>query len=171
MRRICLFSFYDARGIVDEYVIFFLRELGEFVERTIFFSNGPLSKQSEIALSGLVQEIVIRPNEGFDVQAYKEGLQRIDFGESGAWDEVLMVNHTCYGPMFPFSELFTEMQGRTCDFWGVTAHMALTPNPFTGEGTLPYHLNSNFIAVRQPMLQSKSFRQYLERLQGSATLE
>jgi rhamnosyltransferase len=171
MRRLCIFSFYDADGIVDDYVVHFLREMGRHVERILFYSNGPLTREAEVALRGLVHEVIIRPNEGFDILPYKEGLQRIDFDSEGQYDEVLMVNHTCYGPIFPFDELFGEMAQRPCDFWGVTAHMEMTPNPFTGTGTLPYHLNSNFIAVRKDMLRSRSFRAYWENLGGSLTYE
>ena len=171
MHRICLFSFYDEQGVVDDYVLYFLKELGKFVEKTLFISNGPLSKDSEAALQGLVSEVSLRPNTGFDVLAYKEGLEKIDFDREGQYDEVLMVNHTCFGPIFPFAELFEEMEKRQCDFWGVTAHMEMTPNPFTGTGTLPYHLNTNFVAVRSSMLRSLSFRQYWENLEEQATYE
>lgn len=166
MRRLCVFSFYDPAGIVDDYVFQFLGKLGEHVERLLFYSNGPLTKQSEIALRDLVSEIVIRSNTGLDVLAYKEALQKIDFDVSQNYDEVLLVNHTCYGPLYPFSELFAEMGLRTCDFWGITAHMEVTPNPFTGIGRLPYHLNANFIAVRGDMLRSKSFRRYWDNIKG-----
>lgn len=171
MRRLCIFSFYDADGVVDDYVVHFLREMARHVERILLYSNGPLSRDAETALHGVVDEVILRDNEGFDILPYKEGLQRIDFNRDGSYDEVLMVNHTCYGPIFPFDELFSEMSRRKCDFWGVTAHMELTPNPFTGAGTLPYHLNSNFIAVRKDMLRSQSFRKYWERLGGSITYE
>jgi lipopolysaccharide biosynthesis protein len=171
MHRACLFSFYDEQGIVDDYVIFFLKELGQFVEKILFYSNGPLSRDAEIALRGVVSEVILRPNEGFDVLAYKEGLQKIEFNRGGLYDEVLMVNHTCFGPVFPFTELFTEMEGRRCDFWGITAHMEMTPNPFTGTGRLPYHLNTNFVVVRRDMLQAKSFRLYWEGITGGATYE
>ena len=111
-------------------------ELSEFAETIIFFSNGPLSRDSEIKLQRVVDDVVLRPNVGFDVSAYKEGLERIDYNGEGLYDEVLLVNHTCYGPVFPFSELFEEMEGRDCDFWGVSAHAEMTPNPLTGVGTL-----------------------------------
>jgi lipopolysaccharide biosynthesis protein len=171
MRRVCLFSFFDEYGIVDEYVIYFLRELSVFVDRIIFFSNGPLSKDSEIALRDVVGEVILRPNEGYDVMAYKEGLELIGFDRPALYDELLMVNHTCYGPVFPFSELFGEMEKRECDFWGVTAHLEMTPNPITGTGTLPYHLNANFIAVRRDLLQSRTFRQYWKKLAPYARYE
>jgi lipopolysaccharide biosynthesis protein len=162
LRRLCIFSFYDPHGIVDDYVVYFLRKLGEFAGTIIFYSNGPLSRDSEIKLRGVVDDVVLRPNVGFDVLAYKEGLERIDYNREGLYDEVLMVNHTCYGPVYPFSELFEEMESRECDFWSVSAHAEMTPNPITGFGVLPYHLNANFIAVRSEMLGSLSFRQYWE---------
>ncbi|RYH41411.1 MAG: hypothetical protein EON54_18055, partial [Alcaligenaceae bacterium] len=172
MRRLCIFSFYDPQGQVDDYVLYFLKALSPFAERTIFLSNGPLNKQAEIALAEIgLSEVLLRPNEGFDVMAYKQGLEHIDFDSAGLYDEVLMVNHTCYGPIFPFIEMFSAMEARSCDFWGVTAHMALTPNPFTGTGTLPYHLNANFIAVRKEMLRSQSFRQYWDDMQGRDSYE
>jgi lipopolysaccharide biosynthesis protein len=164
MRRVCIFFFYDPAGIVDDYVVFFLGKLGEFAERTIFISNGPLARDSEIKLRDVVGEVVLRPNVGFDSMAYKEGLERIEYNRAGLYDEVLMVNYTCYGPVYPFSELFKEMDSRDCDFWGVTAHGEMTPNPLTGAGTLPYHLNSNFIAVRAEMLGSLSFRHYWDTI-------
>jgi lipopolysaccharide biosynthesis protein len=164
LRRACIFFFYDAEGIVDDYVVFFLRKLGEFARTIHFYSNGPLSRDSEIKLQGVVDDVVIRPNVGFDVLAYKRGLERIEYNRDGLYDEVLMVNYTCYGPVYPFSELFEEMESRDCDFWGVSAHAEMTPNPLTGAGTLPYHLNAHFIGVRAGMLGSHSFRHYWDNM-------
>ena len=48
MRRLCIFSFYDGDGIVDDYVYYFLKEMERHVERILFYSNGPLSRDSEI---------------------------------------------------------------------------------------------------------------------------
>jgi len=160
LRRIGIFSFHDERGIVDDYVVFFLKELGKFVERIIFVSNGPLSDDSKGVLDGCVAEVVIRPNDGCEIIAYKEGLERIGFDAGGVYDELLMVDHTCYGPLFPFSELFAEMERRPCDFWGIAAHLATKSNPQTGTSASPYHLNANFIAVRRDMLRSPAFREY-----------
>jgi len=169
MRRLCIFSFYDPNGTVDDYVVHFLKELSRFTEKILFISNGELDGDARARLAGVVSEIVVRPNTGFDVLAYKEGLARTRWGRG--YDEVLLVNHTCYGPIFPFDELFGEMARRSCDFWGVTAHKELTPNPFTGKGTLAYHLNANFIAVRARMLGSGEFRRYWKAIEGKDTYE
>ena len=171
MRRLCIFSFYDPHGVVDDYVLYFLNALREHVDTILFYSNGPLARESNAALRNTVTEVIVRPNVGFDVLAYKEGLQKVRFGEGSDYDEILMVNHTCYGPLFPFGELFGAMQKRNCDFWGVTAHLAMTPNPFTGTGYLPYHLNTNFVAVRSEMFRSASFKSYWQQIEGKGSYE
>lgn len=60
--------------------------------------------------------------------------------------------------------MFDEMEKRPDDFWGISSHGQLDPNPFTGSGVLPTHINSHFIAVRQPLLSSQIFRQYWEKM-------
>ena len=88
----------------------------------IFYSNGPLSRDSEIKkLRSVVDDVVIRPNVGFDVSAYKEGLERIDYNREGRYDEVLLVNYTSYGPVYPLGAVWRN-GSRDCDFWGVSAH-------------------------------------------------
>lgn len=169
MRRLCIFSFYDPQGVVDDYVLHFLGELAPFTSKIVVYVNGALQGPARQRLESVAAEVILRPNEGFDVLAYKEGLQRSSYGRD--YDEVLLVNHTCYGPIFPFAELFGEMEKRSCDFWGVTAHNEVTPNPFTGRGKLAFHLNANFIAVRSRMLSSSAFRKYWRAIQGRATYE
>ncbi|MDV2449659.1 rhamnan synthesis F family protein [Xanthomonas hortorum] len=169
MRRLCIFSFYDPQGLVDDYVIHFLKELSRFTETIIVYSNGELLEDSARRLRDIVDELIVRPNIGFDVLAYKEGLRKTNNGKG--YEEALLVNHTCYGPIFPFEELFAEMEGRHCDFWGVTAHKEISPNPFTGSGTLPYHLNANFIAIRSRMLRSQEFSRYWKAIEGKSTYE
>ncbi|WP_232820892.1 rhamnan synthesis F family protein [Dyella sp. C11] len=171
MRRLCIFSFYDGDGIVDDYVFYFLKEMGRYVERILFYSNGPLSRDSEIALRDLGHEVIQRSNAGFDVMAYKEGLQHIEFDKDNRYDEVLMVNHTCYGPIFPFDELFSTMSERSCDFWSVTASLETLAKPSSGVSKPPYYLDTNFIAVRKDMLQSHAFRNYWKAIEPSLTAD
>ncbi|ANN61776.1 hypothetical protein A9174_28205 [Mesorhizobium loti NZP2037] len=164
MRRAAIFFFYDERGQVDDYIFYLLEKLRPFVETIIFVSNGEISKSSEASLRSAVDETIIRENTGFDVGAYRQGLEFIGYDKLGDYDEILLLNHTFYGPVFPFSEMFSEMERRDCDFWGISDHKEVTPNPFTGIGVLPRHLNSHFIAVRKAMLESIAFRNYWERM-------
>jgi rhamnosyltransferase len=159
-RRVCIYSFNDNLGVVDDYVVYFLNEISRHVERIIFHSRQPLNEASTAALQGNVHEIVIAPENGCDLLAYKSSLERIAFNADGEYDEVLLTNNACFGPIYPFAELFDSMQGRDCDFWGVTARMETAPDALTGMDCLPYHISMNFLAVRAKMLGSVTFRNY-----------
>ena len=139
-----------------------LTAIRPFLERIIIVVNGKLTVASRQMLKPLVDEILVRENEGFDVWAYKDALETIGFDALKDYDELLMFNHTFYGPIFPFSELFSEMDSRPCDFWGISAHKAIK-HSFVGQ-SLPFHLNSHFIAVRNSILTDRSFRSYWENM-------
>jgi rhamnosyltransferase len=160
VKRLGIAFFFDKDGIVDDYFLTFLESMAAFSERNILVCNGPLSKDSEIKIKQLVDDLIVRDNVGFDVWAYKSAIEFIGYDQLSLYDEVLFYNHTNYGPIFPFSEMFDHMAGAECDFWGITDHDEMSPNPFTNTGILPYHLNSHFIAVRRSMLSSESFRHY-----------
>ncbi|WP_245262345.1 rhamnan synthesis F family protein [Mesorhizobium sp. WSM3626] len=165
IKRLAIAFFYDEEGIVDDYFLHLIKSLQPFVSKTIFVSNGSLSRDSEMAVKPLVEEIIIRDNSGFDVWAYKTGIESVGYENLGEYDELLLYNHTFYGPIYPFSEMFEEMEKRkSLDFWGITIHKEMTPNPFTGQGHLPRHINSHFIAIRKPMLTSLAFRRYWETM-------
>lgn len=165
MKRLAIAFFYDEAGIVDDYYIHFITALKPFVDRTIFVSNGPLTKDSERKVEPLVDEQIVRKNTGYDVWAYKAALDKIGWDKLDEYDEILLFNHTFYGPIYPLTELFDEMDSRRCDFWGISAHAAEPNNFFNpSEGELPFHLNSHFIAVRRSMHRSQAFRAYWSKV-------
>lgn len=160
MNRVGVAFFYDDYGIVDEYMFHLVEKMAEFTTRMIFISNGPVEEKYQKRIRNCGWELIIRDNIGFDVWAYKTAIEHIGYDSLGGYDELLLFNHTFYGPIYPFSEMFAEMDSRKCDFWGITAHKEMVPNPFTEEGILPRHLNSHFFAVRKTMLNSNYFRDY-----------
>lgn len=160
MKRLGVCFFYDKDGIVDDYMLYLLREIGNFCEKIIFVVNGDLQASSSHAVAECGCEILLRENSGFDVGAYKAALEHVGYNALPNYDEVILFNHTFYGPLFPLSELFTTMDAQVLDFWGITSHKEMIPNPFTGTGRLPRHINSHFIAVRNRLLSSEEFVRY-----------
>lgn len=143
-----------------------LNAIKPFAETIVFVSNGNLSISSKNELGSVVSHIIERENRGFDVWAYKEALEYITPQELQKYDELLMMNHTIMGPVFPFSEVFTEMERRDIDFWGLTAYHEL-PDFRVKKcryGHIPYHIQSHFIAVRKKMFSSDAFREYWNKL-------
>ena len=159
-RRIAIYLFFDEAGSVDRYVTVALRAFREHVDRLIVVSNGRPDAAGLRELQAASDDVLIRDNVGYDVWAYKEAVERLGREAAGEYDELILLNYTFFAPIFPLAEMFDAMDARDCDFWGITAHEECRPNPLTGGDVLPFHIQSHFIAVRQPMLGSEVFWSY-----------
>ena len=165
MRRLAIFFFYDEHGLVRDYVLYYLQELKKVTSSIYVIVNGELEPDSEARMRRFVDHIQLRENTGFDVGAYKEALESLGRDYLSGFDELLFNNHTCYGPIYPFSEVFGEMDGRDCDFWGITKHPEqpnyLLPN---SEGYIFEHITTNFLLLRKRLFGSDDFWDFWEGL-------
>jgi rhamnosyltransferase len=158
-RRLVVYVLFDRRGEVDDYITVALAGLREHSVRVLVVVNGSLSEAGRAMLEPLADEILVRKNVGFDIWAHKDALDHI--GASIAdFDEVVLTNDTWFGPIQPFGPVLARMSDREVHFWGLTDHAREEPNPFTGVGVLPYHLQSFWIAVRREMFLSEAWEAY-----------
>nr|WP_315045548.1 rhamnan synthesis F family protein [uncultured Leptotrichia sp.] len=167
MKRVAIYFFYDKDGIVDGYVDYFLEDLKKNLDRLIVVCNGKLTSEGRKKFSKYTSEIIVRENKGFDVWAYKEGIEYIGWDNLKNYDELIMLNMTIMGPIYPFKEMFDEMDSRKdLDFWGITKFHKFSVDPWglIQYGYIPEHIQSHFIAVRKPMLESYEFKQHWEKM-------
>ena len=160
MRRAVIYLFYDKSGQVDDYVTYNLEKLREHAELIFVVSNSVLTETSKQKLSKVADTVWERANNGFDVYAYKESLEKIGWERLDSFDEVILMNYTFFGPIHPYADMFNRMDAIDTDFWGISAHKAVRPHPFTVALEMPLHIQSHWIAVRHKLLASTDFRQY-----------
>lgn len=158
-RRLLVYVVWDRRGGVDDFVAFALAGLREHASRVLVVVNGALTDEGRAKLEPVSDEILVRENVGFDIWAHKEALEHVGEGIA-EFDEVVLTNDTWFGPVRPFGPVFEAMDAREVHFWGMTDHAREEPNPFTGKGVLPYHLQSFWIAVRREMFLSEEWASY-----------
>ena len=121
MKRVAIYFFYDKDGVVDRYVDYFLEDFKKNLDRLIVVCNGKLTPEGRQEFSKYTNEIIVRENKGFDVWAYKEGIEYIGWDNLKNYDELVMLNMTIMGPVYSFKEMFDEMDSRKeLDFWGIT---------------------------------------------------
>lgn len=164
MKRVCIFFFYDNQGKVDGYVDVLLNGLAGCVDKFIVVCNGKLTSEGRRTFRKYTDRIIVRENQGLDVWAYKTGIDDLGWDEICSYDEMIMMNHTICGPIFPFEDMFAEMDSRDVDFWGITTYFGGLNRPKNwpdnGFDTIQDHLQSHFIAVRKHMLRSYEFQKY-----------
>ncbi len=166
-KSIGVFVVFADQGIIDEYVFFLAEKLGEILETLIITINGVPDSEDMERLHRISDEIYVRDNVGFDCGAYKDTLEKyLGWERLENYEELLLVNDSCYGPVYPLYEVYDEMDGKSLDFWGITEQTPIRGSHYD-TNLLPYHIQSYFIVIRKGMLQNKAFREFWKGLHVS----
>lgn len=163
MNRILFFVHFNKYDSLSEYVVYALSQMKDLYNKVIFISNSPLSDSDKKRLADLQDKIIIRSNEGFDFAAYREGMEWLGWGKIGEYDNVTIMNDTCFGPIFPMKSVYEKMEKTNSNFWGITDHRAVDENDFwhkEHQRTYPYHLQAYFVCFDKKVVQSPAFRTF-----------
>ena len=166
INRCAIFVFYDKDGIVDKYITELLKGMKKEVNRLIVVCNGEVCDEGLSSFNEVADEVLVRPNEGYDITAYKYGLNHVSLEKLSDYDEVILFNSTLFGPIYPFSEMFSAMNKEDVDFWGMTTFHEVPFDPFgTIEyGYIPTHIQSFFMVFRQSLCKTDDFKSYWNNL-------
>ena len=85
MNRLGIFIFYDACGIVDQYVEVLLEGLLTVLNKLVIVINGNITNTSERKLRRYSANIFARENIGFDGGGYKDAL--LNLKENEKWEQ------------------------------------------------------------------------------------
>lgn len=147
MSRLGIFVFYDEKGYVGEYIDYLLEDIQAQLEYLIVVCNGILSEDGRKTFEKYADEIIIRPNIGFDAGAYQEIIKRIyDEGIIENYDELLLFNDTFFGPFYSFQSIFSTMEKKNVDFWGISWHQS---------EYIPRHIQSYFMNFGSQIVRSR----------------
>lgn len=165
MKRAVVFAHYDKDELVDDYVIYYLKSLKETAQNIIFVSCGNLSDVEKSKLDGIASHIIAEHHEEYDFGSYKRGflyLKENNLIEN--IDELVLANDSCFGPFYPFTEIFTEMEKKDCDFWGITKNnfgYRKVPNHFFVRRP---HIQSYFIVLKNNTFKSDDFTNFMKSI-------
>ena len=150
MKRIAFFAHYDPDGRVDDYVLHYISELLQSGIREVYFSTDCDLADGEAGNLPVGVEVVNTTRHGeYDFGSWKRCFESVTLSERSDVDELILCNDSCYGPLSGFDALYSEMQSRTCDFWGLTQVRRY-------EGYYP----SYFLAFRRPVLAWVGFEEF-----------
>ena len=158
--RLGIYCFYDKNGRAAKFIDVFLAELSKYVTDLVVVANGACSSQAKTMFSQYTDHIIVRENVGLDAAAYKQAMLELGWKKLQEYDEVICLNDTVMGPVYPFSEMFSKMDAKPLDFWGITAYEGGT---FADE-EVPTHLQAYWHAYRRSLVSSKEFQHYWEEM-------
>lgn len=167
MRRLCIYVTYDPENRIDGYIRYMLQEMRKTVDSLILICNYKYAVFGLNDIQPYVDKIFYRENEGFDAGAYKDSLcQYLGWNVVSEYDELILVNDSFYGPVYPLEKLFKRMEEEDADYWGMTR----CPEGELADGsTYKPHIQSYFLALRKNILTNKEFQSYWEDMEYPAS--
>ncbi len=153
MKRLAIFAFYNEKGLINDYVVTYLKYLKEVSDNIIFVAdNEPNVKElSKIYL--LVSHIESYHHGEYDFGSYKIGFKYAkEHYLLDDVDEIILCNDSCFC-VDSLKPAFDKMATNSCDFWSMTASNEYEP-----------HLQSFFLVVKKKLFNSEVFSNYLDNV-------
>jgi lipopolysaccharide biosynthesis protein len=160
VRRAIVLAHFDPQGCFDPHVVHALAAYRQLADRIVLVSNSARTLSPQ--LRRFVDTFVPRANVGYDFGAWREGLTRLVPGEH---DEVICVNDSVYGPLFELRPALADARVAGADLWG----MVLSDlNTSRSVPRIP-HLQSWFLGLRRPLLESDAYAEFWRDVGRPAT--
>ena len=155
-KRLCLFAGFDAQSEIADYVVYYLKALSQIAD-VYYWGDFETSDAEKAKIQPYCKEVYCAKHGKYDFGSWQELIQKIGRKNIAAYDELILANDSCYAPLFDLSELFSKMDKRNCDFWGVSAAYRQH-----------IHLQSYFVVLKQPVIQSDVFYDFFQQIKPEA---
>ncbi len=162
-KRTAVVSCFLSGGNIPESLLIMLRGLEKVADNIILVGDCPVIPAELDKLSGLVCYAEFERHKQYDFGSYKRGLQYARITgllDDHTSDELILLNDSCWGPVYPFEELWQRMENEICDFWGCSG--------LKDKQQLIHksHISSYFYVFRKPVISSRHLDNFLNNIQG-----
>lgn len=151
MHRAVVFAHYDKYNSIQEYVLYYLKELRKVADTIIFVSDSNLPESEISKVQPLVKLVIATPHGEYDFGSYKRGFSHIPDDT----DELIFANDSCIGPLYSLDKVFSEMENKQCDFWGMNSLCI----------DVDFHIQSFFMVFKKDVFRSNLFKNFMSSIE------
>ena len=148
---------YDSSNSISEDDVATVDIFSSFLTELVFVTNSSLSDKELNKVCEKVCSVQKRENIGFDFGAWRDILLQYGQEGLGSFDELVLLNNSCFPPVFDIREMFAEMEDRALDFWGNTIFPYSSDGEYIHRDCIPEHLQSYFLVFGKKVLESNVF--------------
>ena len=153
MKRLAIFAGYDKDNIIDDYVVYYIKELKKVAD-IIYVSDCDMLDDELNKISKYCIHIINGRHEEYDFGSYKRGyIYAKENNILQNYDYLILCNDSCYGPFFNFQEIVENMESKNTDVWGIFKCLKDKEND--------EHLQSYFLSLKQKVYLSEYFYNFM----------
>lgn len=156
--RTVFFAHFDVNNLIQDYVVYYLKELSKIANNIIFVSDSDIDEKQLEKISDIVTHSIVGRHGEYDFGSYKKGyLYLCDTNGLNNTDYLIFANDSCYAPITSFEKMFESMDEKKLDFWGITA------NKDSYWGNI-LHVQSYFLTFSSDVFLSDTFKNFINNI-------
>lgn len=159
MKRICFFAGYDKDGIIDDYIIYYIKKLSE-ISDVYYFGDFNCSKKELNKLINYCKGVYSKRHGEYDFGSWNKLVKIIGLKEIRKYDELILANDSCFGPLKPLEPIFEIMEKQNCDFWGLSCSRGYH-----------IHIQSYFLVFNNNIIKSDCLFDFLDKVVSEESLQ
>ena len=153
MKRLAIFAGYDKDNIIDDYVIYYIKELKKIAD-IIYVSDCNITDNELKKINDYCIHIINGRHEEYDFGSYKRGyLYAKENNILKNYDYLIFCNDSCYGPFFNFQEIIQNMESKNTDVWGIFKYLK--------DIDFEEHLQSYFLSMKKNVFLSYCYSNFI----------
>lgn len=158
MKRLCLFVGYDCKNEIDDYVIYYVKKMAEIAD-VYYYGDFDCQPNELKKLSPYCKKYFAKRHKKYDFGSWQELIKIIGKDKIREYDQLILANDSCYGPIFDLKSVFKKMEQRNCDFWGLSASK-----------WYHIHIQSYFVVLNNNVLQNDALFNFFSKVEAQNSL-
>ena len=156
MKRLAILAGYDKDNIIDDYVVYYIKELKKIAD-IIYVSDCNMLCDELKKISDYCLHIINGKHYEYDFGSYKRGyIYAKENNILKNYDYLILCNDSCYGPFFNFQEIVENMENKNTDVWSLFKYLKDDEND--------EHLQSYFLSLKQQVYLSEYFYDFISSI-------
>jgi len=166
LKRLAIFAHWDQYNVIENYVVYYLKNLKDITEKIIFVSDCDLPASEIDKIKDYADVSICKKHGEYDFGSYKRGFQYArEKNLLEDVDEVIFANDSCYAPMFPFEIMFKKMDAQTVDYWGASKnYFGIKHGEEHPLETNEPHIQSYFLVFKKDVFTSDCFNNFIDSI-------
>ena len=154
-KRLFLFAGYDAKGVIDDALILYIRALSA-VGDVVFYMDSNCTRTELNKLKSYVLYASAKRHGEYDFGSYKRAYQYArDKKILGNYDHIYLVNDSVFGPLFDIRQTLKNMENTNTDATGMVVATHKTHK----------YMESWFVRLNKKIFLSDWFDKFMSEIQ------
>ncbi len=158
MKRICLFAGFNKNNKIEDYVVYYLKELSTISE-VYYMADNEISDDEKSKIMPYVKGAYGFNHKKYDFGSWQELIKIIGWEKISEYDELILANDSVFGPLYSMQDFFNKIEKDTdWEVCGITEECSIQKEK--NNYFINNFIQSYFLIIKNKVFMAVFFQQF-----------